>query len=303
MTQIVETQIRKVLVHAANGIQGSAIARQLHGQGFEVIAGVRNMIKAEVLRAERIRVARFELDNREALRLAPWGVDAVVLTLPLEWKREIVLSWARNVAEVSRDAGVRVLVFNCGVRIPDEPSDVPVFELRREVVALLREFGPDSIILRAPMFMENLTAPWVTSAITRERLLPYPVAASVRVSWLAVTDLGAYIAAALRRPDLVGRAIDIGGPEALDGEALAAALAQVVGQPLSYLTVAPGVIAEQLSAQLGPDVAQGIARNYAWIAKRPTTALFTGTNQELLSDLRRSPLSVAQWAERLGWRA
>src|SRR6185436_13847665 len=118
----------------------------------------------------------------------------------------------------------------------------------------------------------------------------------VRTSWLATADLGGYVAAALRRSDLAGRALDIGGPDALDGPALARELSPALGHPLRYYAVPPQTFEHGLAAQLGPAVARGIARTYYWIAEHATTALLTGAAPELTHGLSRPLLGAAAWA-------
>jgi hypothetical protein len=69
-----------------------------------------------------------------------------------------------------------------------------------------------------------------------------------------------------------------------------------VDERRNCFSVSPDDLAQQLTQQLGADVAQGIARNYRWFAKRPNTSLLTGSTLELASELRAKPRSVAEWA-------
>lgn len=293
------SQLNNVLVYGANGVQGGAIARALHAEGFRVRACVRDVSKAAAL-AQTMEIAAADLDDREALAAANRGIDAVVLTVPLTWDRDTLLRWTRHAAEAARDAGVRLCVHNLSSRVPDPPSDIPAYELRRECEAVLRSFGPASITLRPTLFMENLLAPWVMGAIQRERVLPYPLAARMRVSWLSVADLGAYVAAALRRPDLAGMAFDIGGPEELDGTSLAQGLSPQPDRPLAYCVLSPQQVEEQLAPHFGLDVARGIALNYAWMARRSDSDFLAGTSDLLARELRTVPRTVRSWASELG---
>ena len=222
-------QIRRVLVHCVNGVQGAAIARELRKEGFEVYGAVRNPTKSAALQEDGVAVIEADLESPAALRSASDGMDAVVLTLPLEWNPETVLRWARNAAQAARASGVGLLVMNSGTRLPDHPTDVPAYELRRAVEALLREVGPPTIVLRPPFYMDNLASPWIAAGIARDRTLAYPIAQGLRASWLASADLGAYVAAALRRSDLAGQTLNIGGPETLDGTELARELSRALG--------------------------------------------------------------------------
>jgi uncharacterized protein YbjT (DUF2867 family) len=148
--------------------------------------------------------------------------------------------------------------------------------------------------------MENLLAPWIVGAMQRDRVVPYPIAARMRVSWLSVADLGAYAAAALRRPDLAGMAFDIGGPEPLEGAALAQALSAEADRQLMYCALTPEQVERQLAPQFGAEVARGIAMNYAWMARRSDTEFLAGTSDVLARELRRPLQSVREWASERG---
>jgi NAD(P)H dehydrogenase (quinone) len=294
-------QIRRVLVHGANGMQGSAIARRLREEGVEVRGSVRNPAKAASLRAAGVEIVAADLESASALRSASEGMDAVVLTLPLDWNQETVLRWTRNAAEAARGSGVGLLVMNSSTRLPEGPTDVPSYELRRATEALVRECGPPSIVLRPPFYMENLAGPWVVPGIVRDQTLAYPIASGLRASWLAMTDLGGYVAAALRRPDLAGRTLDIGGPEVLDGAGLARELGRALGHPLRFFAIAPQAFEQGLVPAFGPVVARGIARSYHWLAQHAETALLIGTDSELERGLSRPLTTLASWARAQAW--
>jgi NAD(P)H dehydrogenase (quinone) len=294
-------KIRKVVVYGANGVQGSAIARQLVDEGFEVRGTVRNPATSPASRATPFDVVAADLESSSALQRANTGMDAVVLTLPMTWNRDTALRWAQHAALAARDSGVRLMIVNSSTRIPDVATDAPAFELRREVETVLRELGPASIVLRPPFYMDNLAGPWIASGIVRDRTLAYPLAESLRASWLAVADLGAYVGAALRRPDLIGRTLNIGGPQALDGPALAAELSLSLGHPLRYFAVPPEVFEQGLVPAFGADVARGIARTYLWLAEHGDTALLTGAAPELTESLARPLMGVAAWAKTQSW--
>jgi uncharacterized protein YbjT (DUF2867 family) len=296
-------KIRKILVYGANGVQGRAIAMELRAQAFDVRAAVRDGAKAKALEDADIEVVLADLDSPQSLRRASAGRDAVVLTVPLEVRREVALRWVASAASAAREEDVKLMVLNNSARLSREATELPMFELRREIEALLKRLGPPCIVLRPPNFLENLESPAMAFAIARDGVVAYPLAARLRVSWMSVANLGAYVGAALRRPDKAGETFDIGGPQALDGPALARELSQAAGKALSYVSIAPEVIEKQLSPRLGSGVAQSIARTYAWLALRPETPLLSGTSAELARDLRRPPITAEAWARTQAWAA
>jgi NAD(P)H dehydrogenase (quinone) len=292
----------KVLVYGANGAQGGAIAIRLRQEGFAVRGVVRDPSRSIALQRAGIEVAVADLDDGEALRRANAGVDAVLLTLPLEWNVETAVRWAKHALAAAHSAHVRFIVLNSGVRLPAEPSDVPAFELRRAVEQVVQTSNIPTISLRPPMFMENLLSPAVAAGIVGERALAYPVPARLRVAWLSLRDLGSYVAVALRRRDLAGQAFEVSGPEPLEGHAVAEQLGRALGFPVAYHALSPDVFERMLIPTFGETVARGIAKTYVWLAKHEGTPLFTSTDNELRRGLTRPLSSVEAWARHQAWQ-
>lgn len=293
--------IEKVLVYGANGAQGGAIAARLREQGFAVRGVVRDPSKSGALQRAGIEVAVAELDDVEALRRANAEVDAVALTLPLEWDVVTAVRWAKNAVAAAESAKVRFIVLNSGTRLPAEVTNVPAFELRRAVELVVQTSTIPTILLRPPMFMENLLSPAVAASIVHQRVVAYPVPDRLRVAWLSLSDLGSYVAAALRRTDLAGQVFDVGGPAPLDGAALAEQLGGALGLPLVYSPVAPDLFERALTPSFGETVARGIAKTYVWLAEHQDTALFTEGSDELRRSLSGSLTGVEAWARRQAW--
>jgi NAD(P)H dehydrogenase (quinone) len=293
--------IGKVLVYGANGAQGGAVAVRLREEGFAVRGVVRDTTRAVILERAGIETAVAELDDVEALRRANMGAAAVVLTLPLEWDVATAVRWTNNALTAAQSANVRFIVLNSGVRIPAEPTGVPAFELRRAVERAVQASPVPAIFLRPPMFMENLLSPPVAGGIVAQAVVSYPIPARLRVAWLALQDLGAYAAAALRRMDLAGRAIDISGPEVLDGPTIADKLGRALGFPLAYSMLPPELFERMLVPTFGETVARGIAKTYVWLGERQDTTLFTETSNELRRSLTGSLTGLEAWARRQAW--
>ena len=88
----------------------------------------------------------------------------------------------------------------------------------------------------------------------------------------------------------------MGGPDDLDGPALALELAEGAGRSLSFATISPPVLEQRLVPIFGAEVASGIAKTYVWLAQRDETELLAGTAPELAQRLSRSPLRPRDWA-------
>lgn len=295
--------IRRVLVHGSNGVQGGAIARRLSEEGFDVRAGVRDLARAAGLGEHALEAVEADLESSSALLAATEGMDAVVLTLPLEWNSDTVLRWMTNVLDAARRCHVGLVVFNSSTRIPVEPSDVSSFEIRRAAEALLWQSGLPAISLRPPLFMENLRSPAIVAGIAQQRTVAYPIPDRLRISWLAMRDLGGYVGAALRRPDLAGETLEIGGPDALDGPALASALSDAVGARLQYTAIPPDAFERALASQFPAAIARGIAQTYYFCARYADTPLLSGSDGVLTAALSRPRLGVREWARSQAWHS
>jgi NAD(P)H dehydrogenase (quinone) len=286
---------RQVLVYGANGVQGGAIARRLQELGFAVRGAVRDPVKSQGLRQAGIEVVAIDLDDEASLRRASDGMHAVVLTPPLDWNRSRVLRHSENAVRAARQAGVPRLVLNTATRIPAEITDVPAFETRRAIEDVVLGSGVSNVILRPPMYLDNLDSPWISEALHRDGVLVYPVVDSVRMAWMSVRDLGSYAAVVLRESSLLGRRFDVGGPDMLSGPELAMALGRGLGHAVRYAAISPEAIAAGLTASMGSEVAQGIAKTYAYLAQHPETELFA-TGDELRSRLDQPLTSAEEFA-------
>jgi hypothetical protein len=150
-----------------------------------------------------------------------------------------------------------------------------------------------AVVLCPPIYLENLAAPWVRQGLTGEGVLRYPLPASVPVAWLSHADLAAATLAALTGDDLVGATLDLGG-EPVAGPELAAAFGA------RYEAMDVDAFVAGAAAALGPDVAEGVAATYRWVAGpgRELYAAPSGGAKRLGIEVT----SPADWAARQAWR-
>ena len=292
---------KKVLVYGANGVQGGAVARRLLGAGHAVRGLVRDERGADALRGAGAELAFSDLSDLKSLRRATDGCDAVYLVLPLEYDREKVLAWTKNAIDAASAAGVERLVFNTSGRVPPEPTDVAAFEVKREAEAYLKESAVPHVVLRPPFYMENFEAPWVTSAIAEGGVVAYPIPRQVEVSWLSVNDMAALCAEALFRPGLSGLALDVGGPEALDGEGVAAAFSRALGREIRYQAIPPDEFEAGLRNTVGEAAAADISAVYRWMAENEDSRLFVSDPGEIREQFQAEPTDLEKWASQREW--
>lgn len=286
----------KVLVYGAAGVQGGAVVRHLLSSGHAVRGLVRDERGAQALREAGAEPAFGDLSDPAGLRRASEGVEAVFLVLPLEYDREKVVGWGRAAIDAAGEAGVGRVVFNTSTRVPPQETGVAGFEAKREVEAYLRESGVPHVVLRPAFYMENLAAPWAAATIAREGVVAYPVPRRLRASWISADDMAALSAEALFRPGLPGATLDVGGPEALDGDGVAGALSRALGREVRYHHIPPDEFERGLRGAVGETAAEGIAAMYRWMAENEDAGLFEADARAVLEKLPVGLAGLEEWA-------
>jgi uncharacterized protein YbjT (DUF2867 family) len=119
------------------------------------------------------------------------------------------------------------------------------------------------------------------------------------MSW---EDLAAFIVAALKRPDLAGRAFNVGGPDVLAGVAIAEQLSAAIGRPVTYVPVPLADFAAALNAAFGGRMGDEIAAFYAWAQKQAVSPLAVDP-KPALAELPIRPTPFAEWARAQDWQA
>ncbi|WP_214320003.1 SDR family oxidoreductase [Nonomuraea sediminis] len=263
------------LVMGASGAQGSAITQALTAAGHEARG------------FSRTAGFRGDLGDAERVKEAFAGVTHASLLLPMVYSPLTVETYVRNVIDAASAAGVRRLVFNTGNRIPPGPTGVAAFETRRAAATALLESGLPVVVLRPPIYLDNVLAPWVAGPLAAG-VLRYPVPAHVPVSWLTHADLGAATVAALTRPGIEGRQLDL-GPAPLTGPSLAA----LFGPDVRYEAQDVAEFEGALAAALGAETAAGVAGTYHWVAEHGRDLYVADPTVEDLLGLHFQP--PAEW--------
>lgn len=286
-----------VLVYGATGTQGSPVAEQLLTAGRRVRVLTRDRNRAAVLADRGAEVAVGDLGDPESLEAVHRGVDRVVLHLPLQYDFGLHETYGRNAIDAARAADVAMLVFNTSAHVlPD--TEVTVYRVRQLVVDYLRASGVPSVVLQPTFYMDNLLGPWIKPGIVNEGMLAFPLPADFPMSWISSQEAGAYAVAALERADLAGSTFDIGGPEGLTGDAMAACFTAALGRPVTYVGIAPDVYEQALVPLFGPAVAFEVAQQVRCIVSRGDGTVDMSAPRDRLGV---EPLPLAEWISRHRW--
>lgn len=287
----------KVLVYGASGQQGCPILDELTAQGYRPVALTRT--RDTSLPDGTTRVVG-DMNDRESLIRAQEGIPLTIVILPLVFNRNLVAQYMRNIIDAALYSGVRRLVFDTSVPVPDKPVGVAALDVKVAAAELLANSGLDTVTIRPTIYAGNLAAPWTAPAIVRDKVIAYPLAADVACSWISWEDAARAVVAALRRTDLSGLSIDIGGPQALTGKELAEAFDHARGSGHRYAAVPADAFEAGLAPAIGADAARAIAELYGFLSGDGAEMLSVADDWQQL--LGVSPRSMPDWIEDIPWR-
>lgn len=297
-----DTLQSKYLVVGASGFQGGTVARLLADQGHSVCGLVRQPADGRPAAAiSGMTPVVGDLGSAADVRRAFEGITHASVALPLVYDTDTVLGYARNVAEAARAAGVRQLVYNTNTRIPADTAPYAVFETRRAATDVLRGSGVPMVVLSPPVYLDNLFSPWTGPALVNDGVLAYPLPVQSRVGWLSHTDLATATVAALGRPDLAGRTINLSGAEAVTGNELAAAFTKTLGREVTYLPLKAADFQAGLAQAFGPETAAGVAGLYHYTATEAGADLLDGDPAEVERELGIKLTPLTRWIAAQPW--
>ncbi|MCX4587176.1 SDR family oxidoreductase [Streptomyces sp. NBC_01481] len=295
----------RVAVVGATGFQGGATARLLAERKHRVRTLSR---KPEADRPELtgVSVASGDLGRYEDVRQLFEGATHAAVVMPLVYQAEKVMRYAQHIAKAAREARVGRLVYNANTRVPDRSTNVVAFETRRLAETVFREglahSGVELVVVRPPVYLDNLFSPWNGPALVNEGVLAYPLPPDVPTAWISHRDLAEAVYAALTVDGVAGRTFDIGGAQTLTGAELATAFGQGLGRSVRYVPLEPGVFEQGLAQILGEESAAGVSGIYHYMATGLEPGLMAGDAGESAQALSLKPAPVDEWVARQPWQ-
>jgi uncharacterized protein YbjT (DUF2867 family) len=150
--------------------------------------------------------------------------------------------------EAAHRTGLPQLVFSTSGPASARYRASPLIAGNAAATKALLESALPSVVLQPSIYLENLHFPPLVPRLLTEGLLDYPpVSASRRISWTTHGDQARLAAAAFKRPNLIGQAIEIATPGAITGPELATLLTGWLGRSVHFAPQTPA----QFSAHLG----------------------------------------------------
>ena len=252
-----------ILVVGSTGVLGREIVKRLRAEGRPVRAMARSAVKASDLASLGAEVVQGDLVNAPSLARACAGATHVVAAA------HGMLGSGRNRSEAVDDAGHRALVDAAraaGIAhfvytsvlgaSPGHPVDF--FRTKYAVEQYVKGSGLSHTILRPSAFMETHAHTFNGKGIVERGKTTLLGRGTRPRNFVAVRDVAAMAVRALTDRTMWGQTIEIGGPENVTDNQVAALYGQVVGVT-PKVTHVPSAVLRVASVMLKP-VAPGVSR-------------------------------------------
>ena len=215
-----------ILVTGATGRQGGSVVRHLAADGWRLAALVRNpdSLAARSLAERGVELRQGDLNDPASLDRALAGASGVYSVQSWADGIEAEIRQGTNLAEAASRAAVEHFVYS-SVGGAERATGVPHFESKWRIEERIRDLDLPYTVWRPVYFMENLLGQ--RDAIRAGHLAP-PIAPDVPLQFIAVEDIGAFVAMSFRSPGVwLGKCTEIATDE-LTFTQIAAALSNVV---------------------------------------------------------------------------
>jgi uncharacterized protein YbjT (DUF2867 family) len=268
-----------ILITGATGNIGRPLIALLQGAGAKVRAVTRNPADAELPAGiEAVPSAQDGLD----------GATAVFLN-----SRALGPELASTV-EAARRAGATKLVALSAINADDDFSRQPSRfrgDRNKEVEQYAIDSGLHWVSLRPSLFATNFIGMWAGQLQTGDVVAgPYASAASAPI---VEADIAAVAAQALLTDELIGRKIDLTGPQSLTNTQLVHIIGEVTGRDLDYREIPIDQVQQRFTA-IGFPAEFGTAYAALLAETVDTPAQVTDEVERIL---HRPAQTFAQWVD------
>jgi len=223
------------LITGSTGNIGRGVVDQLHKEGHDVRALVRDASRAELL-PDGIDIAVGDLDDAESVAAALRGVDSVFLL-----HAGAGTTQTQIMIDAARSTGVNriVLLSSIGARLRPLPTIGATLAARED---LLRASGLDVTYLRPNGLMSNALS-WADRIRVNNRVVD-PTSPG-RQAVVDPDDIARAAALVLTQDGHVGHGYILNGPEALTAREQVEILSEVLGRTIEFVDVTPEQVAKE----------------------------------------------------------
>ncbi|MBI1252248.1 MAG: NAD(P)H-binding protein [Alphaproteobacteria bacterium] len=296
-----------VLVYGATGDQGLPLMRGLLGAGLTLRAATRDPSHFPKSEFPSVTPVAASFSDRGSLYEASRGVDMIAMNLPFTFNRDEAAMMGENICAAAKDAGVKKIVFNTSCVIAPTDVGLSAHDGRRDIEASMEASGLEFAVIRSAVFMDNMIRPWVKPSIVNHDIYPYPASDDLKISFISIEDVAAYMVAALMSPHATAHRFSVGGPEALTGHEAAERVSIAAGRKIRFQPLKPEEFARGVaklvtgSEEVTPgSIWEGMAEFYQWYNEQPQSPVDIDLRPALkVLPVRPTPLLV--WAMGQDW--
>ncbi len=273
------------LITGATGNIGRPLIEQLHEQGHDVRALVRDPSRAELLPAG-IDIAVGDLDDADSVVAALQGVDSVFLLHAGSGTTQ-----TQTMIDAARDAGVNriVLLSSLGARLRPLPMIGAMLAARED---LLRASGLEVTYLRPNGLMSNALQ-WADEIRENNRVVD-PTDPG-RQPVVDPDDIARVAALVLTQDGHVGHGYILNGPEALTAREQVQTLSDVLGHNIEFVAVTPEQVAKEAIENGTPAQLAGALQNLNELFRAGRAGVIADDIENLTGV---APRTFRDWCER-----
>lgn len=301
--------MENILVLGAPADQGIPLVQTLQEAGFAVTAGARRDDALADSPFPDLPLVHADITDPATLERGFAGQDALVMHLPFVFDREIAASYGRNIAQSIKTAGLKKIVFNTSCFVADHDLDLSAHDGRRDIEQALLNTGIACVFIEPVVFMDNIIRVWSKPLVVNHGIFAYPAAETLKVNWICLEDVAAYMVAALQTDAADGRHVPVGGPETLVGAEVAERLSAAAGKTVTFQSLPPDEFAARMSElvtgsrEVQPlSIYDGMAKFYRFYNSQPVSPLIVDP-AETAKLLKIDQTPMADWAARQDWSA
>ena len=274
-----------ILVTGATGKTGGETARALAGRGVKVRALVRDVAKAEGLKALGIELVPGDVTDSASVLKAMAGVQRLLVLLPNSQRQ---LDLEKQLVDLAKQAGVRHIVKMSSMEaVADAQTPIPQAHWASE--QHIRQSGLAWTMIKPNFFMQNFLGS--AKSIKENKSFSLPMGEG-RTAMADARDIGAVTAEALAGKGHEGQNYEITGPELLTFHQVAERFSEVLGTKISYAPADPamylGILKRVLPNEWHANAVSALFREIA----EGVTPHVTDTFRRLMG---REPISLAQF--------
>jgi uncharacterized protein YbjT (DUF2867 family) len=234
-----------ILVVGATGNLGGIITRMLLAQDASVRILTRPQSPYQNLEHAGAQIVFGDLKERGSLDVACQGADTVISTANsaardgADTVETVDLVGNRHLIDAAKMARVRQFLFVSALGA-DQNSPVPLLQAKGATEIYLRESHLPYTILAPNGYMEVM----INGVVGMPAKMGHPVTivggGHRKHSFISVSDVAAFILAAIDNPAAINQRLVLGGPQALSFRDAVAIYERLLGHQIQINSVAPG---------------------------------------------------------------